>query len=152
MLSMVRRIRQNQTYITWNSIYHYGNGKEGRRNHEKSMQISWRKFFIQLVIGLVPLFSACSGGSVSSDTYTISGYVSGTIESGVTINIAGYDLSGYTTTNSTGGFSFSGIPEGSYIITPSLSGYTFTPAYQGVTISGADAISIDFASTASTGQ
>ncbi|MBS1791530.1 MAG: RHS repeat protein [Acidobacteria bacterium] len=54
---------------------------------------------------------------------------------GVTMTLSGYQ-SGSTTTNSSGAYSLSGLPNGqTYTVTPSLSGYVFDPSsrtYQGL--------------------
>ncbi|MGA9752012.1 MAG: carboxypeptidase-like regulatory domain-containing protein [Acidobacteriota bacterium] len=40
------------------------------------------------------------------------------------------------TTSSLGTYSIGGVPTGSYTVTPSLSGYTFSPASQSVSVNG----------------
>src|SRR5262249_23147818 len=63
---------------------------------------------------------------VINNSYTISGQItlSGAGLSGVTVTLS----TGPTaTTNSSGNYSFSNLPTGTYTVTPSLSGYTFTP-------------------------
>ncbi len=69
-------------------------------------------------------------------TYTISGTISsgGTGISDVTVTLSGAG-SGTTTTDSNGNYTFTGLSNGSYTVTPSKSGYTFTP--DNVTINGA---------------
>ena len=61
----------------------------------------------------------------------------------VTITLSGAS-SATTTTASDGSYSFSSLSDGGYTITPSLNGYTFTPANRSVTIAGADAAGQDF--------
>ncbi|MDX2041388.1 MAG: carboxypeptidase-like regulatory domain-containing protein [Acidobacteriota bacterium] len=62
---------------------------------------------------------------------TIGGTVtngSGQPVSGVTVNLSG-GQSGTMTTNSSGQYSFVGLPNGlDYTVTPSLSGYVFDPS------------------------
>ncbi len=72
----------------------------------------------------------------SSGTYSISGTITsgGTGISGVTVTLSGAG-SGTTTTDSNGNYTFTGLSNGSYTVTPSKSGYTFTP--DNVTINGA---------------
>ncbi len=79
--------------------------------------------------------------------YSLSGTVSGAVQSGVTITLSGA-LSSTTVSGADGSYSFTGLADGSYIVTSGLSGYTFTPYSQDVTISGADQADIDFAATA----
>jgi len=73
------------------------------------------------------------------------------VANGVTMTLSGAGT-GTTTTNSSGTYSFSGLANGTYTVTPSLSGYTFTPSSQSVTISGANRTGINFTSTASGGN
>jgi hypothetical protein len=75
--------------------------------------------------------------------YTISGTVTGDVQDGVTITLTGDD-SDTTTTDSNGDYSFTGLSNGSYIVTPSKSGYTFDPTYKNVTISLGSKTGINF--------
>lgn len=79
-------------------------------------------------------------------TYSISGQVTsrGDSVADVTITLSG-NSSGTMTTNDEGSYSFSVLSNGSYTVTPSLSGHTFDPQYQNVTITGSDQTDIDFA-------
>ena len=52
--------------------------------------------------------------------------VFGTVLAGVTITLAG-NGSGTTITDGYGGYSFSNLPDGTYTVTPSKTGYTFSP-------------------------
>ena len=71
-------------------------------------------------------------------TYSISGQVSGAVLAGVTINLTG-DATASTLTDASGNYSFPAILlNGNYTVTPSLTGYTFSPISAGVIISGAD--------------
>ena len=76
-------------------------------------------------------------------TYTISGTITGDIQAGVTMTISG-PVSKTTATNSSGNYSFTGLSNGTYTVTPSLTGYTFTPTSRQVQISGANVTGIDF--------
>lgn len=62
---------------------------------------------------------------------------------GVTMTLSG-DSSATTATAADGTYSFNGLPNGNYTITPGLSGYGFTPASRPGTISGMDINGIDF--------
>jgi hypothetical protein len=64
---------------------------------------------------------------------TISGTVTGPWVSGVTISRSGSATT--TTTDSSGKYSFTGLAGGTYTITPSLAGYTFSPANPSVATS-----------------
>ena len=87
----------------------------------------------------------------AAGTYSISGTVTesgGGPLAGVTMTLSG-DASGTTTTDASGNYSFTGLPNGNYTVTPSMSGYSFTPASRDVTISGADVAGVDFEGTPS---
>jgi glycosyl hydrolase family 18 (putative chitinase) len=71
-----------------------------------------------------------------SSGYTISGTISGTVKNGVTLSLSGASTA-TTTTEADGSYSFSDIPNGMHIITPSLSDYTFSPSHSSVTIAEA---------------
>ncbi len=76
------------------------------------------------------------GQSGSFGNFSISGTISynGTGISGVTVTLSGAGT-GTTTTDSNGNYTFTGLSNGSYTVTPSKSGYAFTP--DNITISGA---------------
>jgi hypothetical protein len=74
--------------------------------------------------------------NIAASTWTITGAV-GTTGSGATIALTGTSTAS-TTANTSGAYMFSGLANGSYTITPSLSGYTFSPASLTVTVSGAN--------------
>lgn len=100
-------------------------------------------------------FSGCSSNSsgdnpiIASTTYTISGAVSGSVKANVAITLSGASAAN-TTTASDGTYSFSGIANGNYTVTPSLSGYSFNPSSTGVKISGTSVTDIIFTSSTNT--
>jgi len=77
--------------------------------------------------------------------FSLSGTVTGAVQADVTITLSDSD-SNSTTTDSLGNYVFSGLTNGTYTITPSKSGYTFTPSNWTVTINGANQTGIDFTS------
>jgi hypothetical protein len=81
-----------------------------------------------------------TAASQPAATYAISGRVSfaGSGLPGVTVTIAGL-TSGSAVTGSGGIYSFSGVPGGSYTVTASRTGFTFSPSPAAVTITGANA-------------
>ena len=84
------------------------------------------------------------------NTYSISGTISPSAGgSGATVALSGTS-SATTTANSSGAYSFTGLANGSYTITPSHSGYTFSPASQNATVNGANVTAMDFTATAQT--
>jgi hypothetical protein len=56
--------------------------------------------------------------------------------------------SGTVTANSSGAYSFTGLVAGSYAVTPSHTGFTFSPTSQSVTITNANVTGINFTATA----
>jgi hypothetical protein len=92
---------------------------------------------------------ACGGSSNPPlpATHSISGTVSGAVTAGATVALAGAS-SATATTGAGGAYSFSGLQDGAYTLTPSLSGYTFSPPSTQVTVSGRDVAAINFASAA----
>jgi len=92
-----------------------------------------------------------TGTGTAQPTYSISGTV--TLNSSGLSNVI-MTLSGTasktTTTDSSGIYSLTGLNNGTYTVTPSLSGYTFTPPNRSVTINGADATGQDFTASAET--
>ena len=85
--------------------------------------------------------------AVVQATYTLTGSVSGAVGSGVTVNLTGATTAS-TTTAANGTYSFSGLADGSYTVTPSLTGYSFAPVSSSVTINGANPAATNFVSTA----
>jgi hypothetical protein len=86
-----------------------------------------------------------SSPTPTTSTYTISGTAG---VSGATLTLSGA-ASRSTTAGSTGTYSFSSLPNGSYVVAPSLSGYTFTPSTASVSINGASKTGVNFSATAS---
>jgi hypothetical protein len=101
---------------------------------------SWNQsnYYVDLV------FTAAQGGA--STSYSISGHVSG---AAATISVSGA-ASQSTTTDSSGNYTFTGLPSGSYLLSPKASGYSFTPATAAVTISSANVAGVNFTATQST--
>ena len=88
-----------------------------------------------------------TSSAVVTATYSISGTVSGAVAGGVTVTLSGAG-SGTTTTAANGSYSFSGLAAGNYVVTPSLSGYTFSPTSQAVAITTANVTGTNFTSSA----
>jgi hypothetical protein len=85
-------------------------------------------------------------GAATPPTYTISGTITGASVSGATVALTG-DATDSTTSAVDGTYSFTGLSNGSYTVTPTLTDYEFTPASIDVTISDADDIDNDFVSS-----
>jgi len=102
-----------------------------------------------LSLGIALLFAAglfmTTGCQV--ETFSIAGTVSGAIAEGVTVTLSG-DGSATATTDSSGDYSFSELSNGSYTVTPSKAGYSFSLYNALVTVAGADVTGVDFTSSA----
>ena len=90
-----------------------------------------------------------AGGGVSSAS-TISGTISPAAAGfGAKVALSGA-ATATTTADANGNYSFSGLANGSYTITPTRSGYGFTPPSQAVTLNGANQSAINFTAAAIT--
>jgi hypothetical protein len=89
--------------------------------------------------------------TATENTYSISGTLTGEIQAGVTMTLSGSG-SGITTTDASGNYTFTGLSNGTYTVTPSKTNYTFTPTNRQVTISGADVTEVNFVATAVVGS
>jgi hypothetical protein len=105
--------------------------------------------FIQIKIAGTSSTTLATLNWSGTATYTISGTVSGAVQSGVTVACTGQTS---TTTAGDGTYSFTGLSAGSYTLTPSKTGYTFSPANISATISTGNLTGENFtaSSTAST--
>jgi hypothetical protein len=81
-------------------------------------------------------------------TSSLSGTVSGAVAQNVLITLSGANT-GSAVTDAQGNYSFSGLATGSYTVTPSLAGHTFSPTSHAVTTtSGGTATGINFTEAA----
>lgn len=92
---------------------------------------------IPIVISGEPVVSSISG------TVTLNGAPL----SGVTMTLSG-QAQATATSDASGNYSFADLADGSYTITPSRAGYTFSPVSRNVTLSGSDAEGQNFSATA----
>jgi outer membrane protein assembly factor BamB len=85
--------------------------------------------------------------AVPATTFSVSGKVTlmGAGLAGVTLTLAPSGL--HATTQADGTYAISGIANGSYTVTPTATGYVFTPAVLPVTVSGANVVGLDFTAT-----
>src|SRR5207249_3227037 len=82
--------------------------------------------------------------SSTGSNFSISGTISPSANgSGVTVTLSG-SASATATSDGSGNYSFTGLANGSYTVTPTKNGFTFTPANQPVTISNANVIGVNF--------
>jgi hypothetical protein len=101
---------------------------------------------------LMMLFSfaiaACGGGGSSTPTPDLTTYtISGTAISGATLSLSG-TATATAAAGADGKFSFANLANGSYTVTPTLSGYAFAPTSQAATVNDADVSVPAFVATA----
>ena len=82
-------------------------------------------------------------------SYNVTGTISGTGGTGVTVTLGGA-ASATTTTDASGNYSFSGLANGSYTVTPSNTGFVFAPTTQGITVAGSNVTVPTFTATVRT--
>ena len=90
--------------------------------------------------------SSSQNVTIGQNTYSISGTITSNSAalSGVTVTLTGGSTA---TTNASGVYTFTGVPNGTYTLTPALSGYSFTPTTTSVTVSSANATGKNFTAT-----
>ncbi len=77
-------------------------------------------------------------------TFSITGTISPiTGGSGSTVTLSGAAVA-TTTTDSAGNYTFAGLSNGTYAVTPSHTGYTFNPSVQTATVNGASVSGVNF--------
>jgi plastocyanin len=103
----------------------------------------------QTVIGANKTTVNFTATPVQAVTYSISGQVTltGSGLSGVTMALTGAS-SATAITDASGNYTFTGLDNGSYTITPSRTGFTFSPTSSPRTVSGADITAVNFSATA----
>ena len=67
--------------------------------------------------------------------------------SGATVTLSGA-ASTTTTADSSGNYTLTGLPNGTYVVAPSHAGYTFTPSSQSTTVNGANVTGVNFTDSA----
>ena len=82
-----------------------------------------------------------TGVNFTAQAITLSGTISG--GAGVTVALSGA-AAATTTADASGNYSFSGLANGTYTVTPSRSGYSFTPTSQSAVINGASVGGVNF--------
>lgn len=115
-----------------------------------------RLSLIALALGIAALSWGCAGFVAGQTSQTNStpqtGSISGTISpaaggSGATVTLSGA-ATGKVTADGSGNYVFTGLTDGTYAVTPSHTGYAFTPTSQTATINGANVTGINFTATA----
>jgi hypothetical protein len=78
-------------------------------------------------------------------SYAISGSITGAGGPGATVNLTGAATASVTA-NASGAYSFSGVANGSYTVTPTKTGFTFSPSSRSMTIASANVTGLKFVS------
>ena len=128
----------------------------------KKVHLRIRRLLATVLLAPLALLAGCSGvvsqsssaaaPAQSSTSYGISGTISPSAGGGsATVTLSGA-ASATTTADSSGAYTFTGLANGSYTVTPSHSGYTFSPASQNATVSGANITGLNFTATAQGSQ
>ena len=85
-------------------------------------------------------------------TFTLSGTISpASAGSGAAVILSG-PVGATATANSSGAYSFPGLSNGTYSVTPSKSGFSFTPGSKSATVNGANVTGVNFTGTAASQQ
>ncbi len=84
-----------------------------------------------------------AGPSQARRSFAISGTITGATPGGVTISVSG-PATASAITDGVGRYTIRGLSGGSYTVTPSKPGYTFSPASTDVTVSGGSTTGQDF--------
>ena len=131
---------------------------ENRFGHIRSHNVSSRArhaFLAALLFAPTALLWGCSGivsgqstqPSPAPQTYSISGTISPVAGgSGATVTLTGA-AGASTIANSTGNYTFPGLANGTYTVTPNNGGYTFAPVNQSVKINAANVSAVNFTAT-----
>jgi len=102
-----------------------------------------------LFISAIAVASICFASCGRTERHSISGQVSanGSGLSGVTMVLGGAGLS-TVTTDASGNYTFGGLGNGDYTITPSQTGFVFNPTNNKQTIKDEDITAVNFSATA----
>ena len=84
----------------------------------------------------------------TAQTFSVSGTISPAAGgSGATVALSGAHTA-TTTADNSGAYTFTGLTNGSYVVTPSKGGFTFGPTAENATINGANVTGVNFTATA----
>jgi len=115
-------------------------------NYSKAKRIKYNGLIYRCLLSaiIMLLLSSCGQGN-NNKTYTISGRITsaGSSMAGVTVILAG-DTSMSTTTDVAGNYTFTGVPGGTFTVTPFLAGSPFRPLFRMAFLNGIDGTGFDF--------
>ena len=88
------------------------------------------------------------GNKFNTGGFSLSGTINPTAAgNGATVALSG-GASTSATADSSGNYTFAGLANGSYMVTPKHTGYAFTPGNQSATVNGANVTGVNFTATA----
>ncbi len=128
----------------------------------RSRKLGFRARLAFLLTGMLAsmaLLWGCSGVISGKSAHTApppqSYSISGTISpaaggNGATVALSGV-TSATTTADSSGNYKFTGLTNGTYAVTPSHTGYTFSPSSQAATVHGTNVTGLNFTGTVQAG-
>src|SRR5438445_408558 len=88
------------------------------------------------------------GNKLKTAGFSIAGTISPSTGGNAATVTLGGAASATTTADSSGNYTLAGLPNGTYMITPSHAGYTFTPSSQSKTVKGANIRGVNFTDSA----
>jgi alpha-tubulin suppressor-like RCC1 family protein len=126
-------------------------GSRGRWHHKEWKTMTPAKPFAMssVVVAARVLFAAACRDVTPAAGHIVSGAVSGSGATGVSLGLSG-GATATITTDASGNYSFSGLADGSYTVTPSLPGYAFIPPSVQVTVNGASLSGQNFSARSAT--
>ena len=98
---------------------------------------------------IVGCLAVGSSALAAPPAHSVTGVLQAPLGAGATVTLSG-DASAVTVADSAGGFSFSGLAKGTYVITPQLAGAVFTPLSSTVTMKSGDIGGVNFAAATGT--
>ena len=87
--------------------------------------------------------------TVNGPTYSVGGAISPAGSGASTLVALGGTSAASTTADASGGYSFGGLSNGSYLVTPTKNGFTISPTNRNVTVNGGNVSGVDFTATQS---
>ena len=88
------------------------------------------------------------GNKFNTGGFSLSGTINPTVAgNGATVVLSG-GASASATADNAGNYTFAGLPNGSYMVTPKHTGYAFTPGSQSATVNGANITGVNFTANA----
>jgi hypothetical protein len=151
-------------YTARNNARHRLVSALGLRLRAQNIPAATRLLLIIFFFGAVTFIGGCAGTASSQtkavgttnppsnpDTFSLSGTINpNTGGSGSTVSLSG-PTAATTTANSAGSYTFTGLANGAYTVTPSHTGFTFTPITQSAAVNGSSISGLDFTAKAVVG-